>query len=348
MQNNQQAYISQVATNASSQNTNKHKIGVILLNMGGPTDIYGVEDFLKNIFNDPLILRIKNNFMRKMLANMIITKRLESVKKNYQKIGGGSPIARHTFNLSTTLNDLDSSKLYTYAMRYTPPFCKDVLKDMQKQGINDIVLFSMYPQFSSATTKSSLLDAYESLKALAYKPRVSVVEHFSTYTPFYELIADNIEHTLAGANPNEFVLILSAHSLPQKVVDAGDPYVAHCEEGKRLLTQILKKRGIHFYDIKLSYQSKVGPMRWLKPFTSDTIKESAHQKIIIYPLAFTIDNSETDYELSIEYKALAQQLNVRDYRVCRCFNDNKDFAKMIITLVQDKLNALSECNKTPY
>lgn len=325
------------APESNAPESSARKIGVVLLNMGGPTDIHSIEAFLKNIFSDPLTLRIKNNFMRKMVGNMIIAKRLEYVKQNYLKIGGSSPIIKHTFNLTTTLNSLDSSKVYTYAMRYAPPFSIDVLQDLQAQGVNDLVLFSMYPQFSSATIQSSLIDTHNALKSLAYKPRVSVIEHFSTHTPFYELVVDSIERTLGGENAEDFVLILSAHSLPQSVVDKGDPYVSHCEEGKQIITQILQERGIKFSDIKLAYQSKVGPMRWLSPFTSDTIAKHAHKKILIYPLAFTIDNSETDYELSIEYRELAERLGVEDYRVCPCMNDAHEFAKMIISLVEDKL-----------
>ena len=313
------------------------KTAVLLLNMGGPTDISGVEPFLKNIFADPLLLPIKNSLIRKMVGNIIVSKRLESVKENYRKIGGYSPLIRHTFALTSALNALDSSKTYSYAMRYSPPFCKDVLADFKAQGVQDLVLFSLYPQFSTATTYSSLLDAKSCLKSLEYAPRVSVVEHFSDYMPFYELIADEIISTLNGAHSKEFVLLLSAHGLPKSLIEKGDCYVEHCERGKQIIHKILQSRGVDFAKIVLCFQSKVGPMRWIEPSTKDTIIAHKHSKIIIYPLAFTIDNSETDYELKIQYKELADSLKVRDYRVCECLNDKEGFAKVIIDLANQAL-----------
>lgn len=313
------------------------KTAVLLLNMGGPTDISGVEPFLKNIFADPLLLPIKNSLIRKMVGNIIVSKRLESVKENYRKIGGYSPLIKHTFALTSALNALDSSKTYSYAMRYSPPFCKDVLADLKAQGVQDLVLFSLYPQFSTATTYSSLLDAKSCLKSLEYAPRVSVVEHFSEYVPFYELITDEIISTLNGANSKEFVLLLSAHGLPKSLIEKGDCYVEHCERGKQIICKILQSRGVNFAKIVLCFQSKVGPMRWIEPSTKDTIATYKDNKIIIYPLAFTIDNSETDYELKIQYKELADSFGVHDYRVCECLNDKEGFAKVIIDLANQAL-----------
>ena len=313
------------------------KTAVLLLNMGGPTDISGVEPFLKNIFADPLLLPIKNSLIRKMVGNIIVSKRLESVKENYRKIGGYSPLIKHTFALTSALNALDSSKTYSYAMRYSPPFCKDVLANLKAQGVQDLVLFSLYPQFSTATTYSSLLDAKSCLKSLEYAPRVSVVEHFSEYVPFYELIADEIISTLDGADSKEFVLLLSAHGLPKSLIEKGDCYVEHCEKGKQIICKILQSKGVDFAKIVLCFQSKVGPMRWIEPSTKDTISAHKDSKIIIYPLAFTIDNSETDYELKIQYKELADSFGVRDYRVCECLNDKEGFAKVIIDLANQAL-----------
>ena len=338
------------------------KAAVILLNMGGPTDISGVEGFLRRIFADPLILRIKNSFVRKMVGSLIINKRLESVKQNYMQIGGCSPLPAHTFALCQQLSKLDSSKIFTYAMRYTPPFARDVLQDLQAKGVQDIVLFSMYPQFSTTTTQSSLLDIYENLKALSYAPRVSVIDEYHAHTPLYELIADTVIHTLEHAksaqdfsspapnshrNPADFTLLLSAHSLPQKIVDSGDPYARQCEKGVEILTEVLESRGVHFANIELAYQSKVGPMRWLNPFTSDVISHAGGKRLIVYPLAFTIDNSETDYELNIQYRELAAESGVLEYLVCPCLNASEGFARMICALVESKLASLDSVSSVP-
>lgn len=312
------------------------KTGVLLLNMGGPTDIYGVESFLRNLFNDPLLLPIKSSLIRKLVGNLIVSKRLETAKQIYQSIGGSSPIVPHTFSLTKKLNALDSTRTYSYAMRYTPPFAKEALLEFQTKGINDIILFSMYPQYSSTTTFSSFNDIYQNLKRLEYKPRVRVIDQFFEYQPFYEIIVNEIQKTLKSANPQDFILILSAHSLPQSIVDKGDPYPHQCQKGKEIIQDICSQRGLHFSDIRLAYQSKIGPMKWIGPTTKQSIIESKDKNIIIYPIAFSIDNSETIYELGIQYAKLAKDFGISDYRLCSCMNDSDVFAQMIVDLIQAK------------
>lgn len=310
---------------------------VILLNMGAPNSIFEVESFLKNMFNDPLILGIKNNFARKMLASFITHKRVEDTKKNYALIGGKSPLIAHTFNLVNKLNEIDSKRLYTYAMRYTPPFAYDVLQDLQRQNIESIILFSLYPQFCTSTIHSSLLDAKAALNQLAFNPHLQEISHYHTHTHYIDCIVERIKECLGEDNPSEFVLLLSAHSLPQSRIDEGDPYEKQCNENKAALESALIQKGIVFKKIALSYQSKVGKMKWLEPSTEQSIHKYKNHKLIIYPLSFTLDNSETEYELKILYANLAKSLGVPDYRVCKCFNDDEKFAKSIITILEENI-----------
>lgn len=302
--------------------------------MGGPNSLFEVESFLKNMFNDPLILGIKNGFMRSMLAKFITSKRLEESKANYQAIGGKSPLSTHTFALTELLNSLDSERYYTYAMRYTPPFAYDVLRDLQERGFESICLFSLYPQFSYSTTYSSFLDAQEALKKLNYTPSLSYVEHYPTHEGYIACILKRIKETLGNQRAEDFTLLLSAHSLPQSRIDSGDPYQKQCEANAKALETALNQEDIHFKNIKLCYQSKVGRMKWIGPSTSDMIKAHRQDKILIFPLSFSIDNSETDFELSILYANLAKTLNIPTYRVCKCFNAMEDFAHTITQLVK--------------
>ncbi|WP_334083062.1 ferrochelatase [Helicobacter typhlonius] len=308
--------------------------------MGAPNSIYEVEGFLKNVFNDPLILGIKNNFMRKMLANFITHRRVEDTKKNYELIGGKSPLTAHTFNLVNKLNELDSTNLYTYAMRYTPPFTYDVLADLQRQNIESIVLFSLYPQYSFSTAKSSLLDAREALQRLNYTPHITEVAHFHTHPLYIDCIVKSIEETLGADNAQDFVLLLSAHSLPQARIDEGDPYEKHCNQNKEALESALAQKGIVFKKIALSYQSKVGRMKWLEPSTKDTIRKYKKHKMIVYPPSFTLNNSETEYELKILYAGVAKELGMPEYRVCSCFNDNTQFANAIMQIIKESKEGL--------
>lgn len=306
--------------------------------MGAPGSLFEVESFLKNMFNDPLILGIKNNFGRKMLASFITYKRLEDTKKNYQAIGGKSPLLEHTVNLVKTLNALDSKRLYTFAMRYTPPFVYGVLDELKSQNIESIVLFSLYPQFCTATIHSSLLDAKNALKSLNFSPKLLEISHYHTQPSYIACIVEKIKQTLKGEDSKDFVLLLSAHSLPQSRIEQGDPYQKQCEENKAALESALRQEGLVFKKIALVYQSKVGKMKWLEPNTKDTITHFKNEKLIIFPLSFTLDNSETDYELKIFYANHAKALGVKDYRVCDCFNAETSFANTIIEIIQGAEN----------
>lgn len=310
------------------------KPAVVLFNMGGPTSLFEVEGFLKNLFSDPNILSIKSSFLRTTLANFITNKRLEESKKMYQAIGGSSPIVSHTFALTELLNSLDTEHSYTYCMRYSPPFAKDVFKDLQQKGIDSIILFSMYPQYSFTTTKSSLLDIHAALKELKFTPKIRVIERYFSHLAYNELILNRILQALNGKNPNEYTLLFSTHAIPQATVKKGDNYPTECAQNVDTFIQIAKQKGIEFRKVLLSFQSKIGPVKWTTPTTKDTIKTLSGQKVVVFPLAFTIDNSETDYELSIDYANLAKQSGLSDYIVVRCFNAEQDFAKFIIEMIQ--------------
>ncbi|GMB95914.1 ferrochelatase [Helicobacter sp. NHP22-001] len=306
---------------------------VVLLNMGGPNNLYEVEVFLTNMFNDPYILAIKSPFWRKLLASFIVKMRKEKSKAIYEKIGQKSPINDLSAKLTQRLNTLDPTRHYTYAMRYTPPFAPMVFAELQQQGFDSCLLFSMYPQYSTTTTLSSIEDALKALKALNFAPTLSCIDRFYTHTLYNQAIVQSIKDTIKGHNPKEFVLIFSVHGLPESVVQQGDPYQAECLHHVSLLTQQLLP--LCFKKITLSYQSKVGPMKWLEPSTQESIEAHRKDKILIYPLAFSIDNSETTYELQMQYRLEAKRLAVPKFLVCPCLNDNLHFAQAILDLVHN-------------
>ncbi|MDA3967478.1 MULTISPECIES: ferrochelatase [Helicobacter] len=314
-----------------------NKQAVVLLNMGGVNSLSEVSVFLKNMFCDPYILPIKSNFIRSMVANFIVNKRLEEAKENYKKIGGKSPLVEHTFKLTKTLESLDSSYFYTYAMRYTPPFAPMVVKELQTKGIEEIVLFSMYPHFSYTTIASSYDDFIKALKSANYNPKITYIKHYYDFEPYNKCIVSSIKNTLKNDNSKEFHLIFSAHSLPQRNIKLGDPYKDEIEKNVEILKEMLRANNLEFASIKIAYQSKIGPIKWLEPNLSDIIPKYKDKKLLIYPISFTIDNSETDYELKIEYKNLAQESELLEYRVADCFNFGEEFAKCILELIRSKV-----------
>ncbi len=324
------------------------KEAVVLLNMGGANNLFEVELFLKNMFADPLILRIKSNFMRKMVANMIINGRLDKLKANYTAIGSKSPLVEITYNLTKILGEVDNSRFYTYAMRYAPPYAKNVAMDLKEKGIDKITLFTMYPQYSTTTTLSSVRDFLGALKALNYAPKVEIVENYADDLAFVKCCVERIKEAQSNFNSDEsfsdFVLLLSTHSIPQSVADSGDIYESEVAKSTEAIKAELIEQGICFKDIVICYQSKVGPTKWLGPSTIDTIKKHRNEKLVIYPLAFTIDNYETEFELEIDNRKLADSLGVPKYIVCKCPNATTNFAKAIVEIMLRKKKDINEAH----
>ncbi|AXH09000.1 ferrochelatase [Malaciobacter halophilus] len=306
----------------------KNKKALVLLNMGGPRTKDELKMFLTNMFNDKNIITVKSSLLRKMIAFFITTSRLNEAWKNYEQIGGFSPINKTTEDLVEKLNNNFDDIYVTQAMRYTPPFATTAINEIKKQGIKDVVLLPLYPQYSTTTTKSSVEDFYEAAKG---EFNIEVIEPFYKNDSFNEIVVNELVSKVEDVS--EYNLIFSAHGLPQKIVDAGDVYEKHVNEHVDILSKKLKSKGYDFKSINLAYQSKVGPMKWLEPSLDDMLKNFKNQKVLIYPIAFIIDNSETDFELSIEYKEIAQELGVSDYKVCKCVNDSEEFQNTIKQLI---------------
>ncbi len=295
---------------------------VVFLNMGAPRNLDEVELFLKNMFNDKNIITIKNNLLRAFIAKSIVFFRKKEAKENYKKLGGKSPLVEHTKEFNKVASEVLNLPVTTI-MRYTPPFAKDELKKLKEKGFDKLVIIPLYPQYSTTTTKSSLEDLEEWLKRLDYHPKLKIIENFYKEDFFLRVVAKKIKETIKGYDSKEFDLIFSAHSLPKKIVEAGDPYQKQIEEN----VELLKQYGLDFKAIHLAYQSKLGPVEWLEPSLEDKLKEITNKNVIIYPLSFILDNSETEFELSLEYKEIADKLGFKNYLVVPCINSDEEFIK---------------------
>ena len=301
---------------------------ILLLNMGGPNDLSEVEVFLKNMFNDPYILGIKSPLLRKFAAFMITKSRLKTAQNNYRQIGGKSPICELTARLCGKISHfLDDDTAVAFAMNYTPPFAKDVLAEFTEAS--EIVVFPLYPHHSFTTVSSSISDFEKARAELNLKAKVKIVKPFFEDERYNEIIVDGIEKSARDLNADEITLVFSAHSLPQKMIDAGDIYEEHVKRHVQILTEILEKRGVKFKQILLAYQSKLGPVKWLEPSLNQVLAEIKDKKALVYPISFCIDNSETVFELSKEFRHIADELKFDFYDVVACPNDDDKFAKFI-------------------
>jgi ferrochelatase len=302
--------------------------------MGGPNSVDEVEMFLENMFADKNILTM-DRFTRKLVAGIIIYKRLDEVKENFvEHLGGKSPLPTLTNRLIEKLQPKLNMPIVP-AMRYVPPFATPALEQFKADGVEELILFPMYPQYSTTTTLSSVEDIEERCEALGYDPKITVVEPYYDDYDYIKMSAEKIMEALGEKDSKEYDLLLSAHGLPLSIIKAGDPYENQVEANVSALKIYLHERGIIFKNIKLVYQSKVGSSAWLEPNLVDVLRNPYHRKVLIYPLAFTVDNSETVYELDIEHREIADKIKYDDYRVAKCFNDDDAFVELIVKKVEE-------------
>lgn len=302
---------------------------VILLNMGGVDNLSQVRVFLTNMFNDPYILGIKNRHLRAFVAWMITMMRLKPATQNYIQLGGKSALGDITRSLVAKLNSKFGfdNLIFDYAMNYTPPFASDTLA--KYKDADEIVLFPLYPHHSVTTIASSLDSAKRAIGNLDIKAKIKVVDYFYQNSKFNDIIVSHIAKSLGDDDASKIDLIFSAHSLPQKVIDSGDLYEKHLNEHLEILKSNLNNYGLRFNSVSLAYQSRLGPVKWLGPNLSELLPSLSSKRAMIYPISFCIDNSETDFELAIEYKHIADDNKFDYYKVVKAPNDSDEFISFI-------------------
>lgn len=287
------------------------KKALLLLNMGGPNSLDEVTLFLNNMFNDKRILPFPKP-LRSVLAWLITRFRQKHSRHNYSLIGGKSPIGEHTRRVVDALNTRIDADVH-YAMRYTPPFTQEVLGSLSHY--DEIYAIPMYPHFSSTTTLSSFDVLYEEAQGLGIVHKLKHIENYYSHPAYIAAIVERIREALDGDDAQEFELVFSAHGLTKKIIEKGDPYQRHIRANLYYARRALNAAGIFFHKTHLAYQSRLGPMEWIRPYLEDKLASLSKKKVIIYPIAFTVDNSETECELDIEYRVKAYELGFEEYRV---------------------------------
>lgn len=323
----------------------KERIGVVLLNLGGPDTLDAVEPFLNNLFNDPDIIDFPGSFLiRRWLAKQISTRRAPMASKQYAEIGGGSPLKAHTLKqaelLESLLNDHFPAKVYT-AMRYWKPFTEDALDEIERDGIRRVILLPLYPQYSKATTESSVKEWKRQLEQRSDMADLkwSLVEQYHDFPPYIDAFVERIEQALERFPADDRTrvhLVFSAHGTPIKLVRQGDPY---SQQIAVTVDRVIEQGGFS-HDWSLCYQSKVGPQKWLTPSTPDTIEHLAAKgvkRMLLVPIAFASDHLETLFELGIEYRKLADRSGVEQYEVTEGLNNSPKFIDALATLVMSEM-----------
>lgn len=320
------------------------KTAVILFNLGGPDSLDSVKPFLFNLFNDKAIISLPQPF-RFLLAKFISKKREKTAQEIYSHLGGKSPILDLTTHqaeeLEKELSFHGNFKCFI-AMRYAPPFADEVIADLKKYRPDEVILLPLYPQFSSTTSASSLKEFKEKFtQKFPSPPKVKTICCYPEEEDFIKSHAHLLKKTIrdhVDGDFNKFRFLFSAHGLPQKIVDAGDPYVfqAHKTTEKIIknfasLVNIEEQEIEQKLDYKLCFQSKVGPLKWTTPSLDSEINRAAIDKKIpvILPVAFVCEHSETLVELDIEYKEMAEKLGIKEYYRVPALNSEGHFIKSL-------------------
>jgi len=291
---------------------------IILHNMGGARSENELKEFLYNMFMDK---RIINSPIRYVLAPLISNFRYKKVWKNYEKING-SRIYDITENLAKKIEKISGIKT-KYAFRYTKPHIKDILED------EEIIILPLYPHYSFTTYESSLDELKEN------NIKAKIINPFYKHPKFNKIIKENILNSIE--EPKNWHLIFSAHGLPKKLIKKGDLYEKQINAHIKILKEILPE----FKSINLAFQSRFGFSEWLQPYLHEELEKYKNENVLIYPISFMIDNSETDLELKVEYGHLAKEIGIKNYKVVDCPNDSEKTAKFLVELINESSNSAS-------
>jgi protoporphyrin/coproporphyrin ferrochelatase len=290
------------------------RIAVVLFNLGGPDRPEAIRPFLRNLFSDPAILRVPA-LLRKPLAAAIAGRRAVAAREIYAKLGGSSPLLANTIAqgkaLEHALGDLGEVRAFP-CMRYWHPRAEQVAAEVMSFAPERLVLLPLYPQYSTTTTASSLADWYAAARRAGLSIPLSAICCYPTQPGFIAALAEGISRSLDKAGAANPRLLLTAHGLPERIVAAGDPYPRHVEETAMAVIGMLNTPGL---DWRVCYQSRVGPLRWIGPATDEEVRRAGSEgrAIVIAPIAFVSEHSETLVELDMEYGELARHSGVPSY-----------------------------------
>lgn len=329
-------------------------IGILLFNLGGPDSLEAVQPFLYNLFSDNDIIQIPvPAFLQRLLAWRISNKRKKESQENYNNIGGKSPILDFTKAQAEALEQTllkrgIQAKTYI-AMRYWHPRCEEALTRIKQDGIKHLILLPLYPHYSLATTGSSLREFERLRKATNTQPwqQISTVCAYYDDPTYLQALAETIQQAMteqAWSCPNEGIhVVFSAHGLPQGYVKKNrDPYPKQIQQTAALT--MAKYFPANSWQI--CYQSKVGPLKWLQPYTEDLLPHLAKQgkdNVLVVPISFVSDHIETLFELDLLYLPDARELGMRHIHRAPALNYSQTYVEALANLTQRAIDDPNPC-----
>ena len=309
-----------------------NKIGILLLNLGGPERLEDVRPFLFNLFSDRQIIRLGPAFLQTTIARIIAHRRAPKSMTNYRRIGGGSPIRKKTEEQAEALEQAlrqDGDYIVRPCMRYWHPRAEAALRTMAQAGVREIVALPLYPHYSIATTGSSLRDLDVTARQIGLATPIREIHSWPTEPAFIACLAERIREGVQSFRGASVAVVYSAHSLPVQFIREGDPYVAHLEQSIAAIEALTGIQG------RLCYQSRSGPVEWLGPALPDmiaTLRDEGCRNMLVVPISFVSDHVETLYEIDIQYRQMAEDLGM-GFALTRALNADPRFIDGLRSLV---------------
>ena len=317
------------------------KLGVLLFNLGGPETLRDVKPFLYRLFSDPEIIHVKWAPLRKAIAYTIATLRRKTSEGYYSQIGGGSPLRRLTEEQARALAEefkRRGKSVETFVGMCTwHPFLNEAVSKIEKSDLDALVILPLFPHYSVTTTGSgfSILHGLVDRRPSFQKLKLHWVRQWPDQPTYIESFVEAIQAELTKfGNPEKVHLLFSAHSIPESYVRNGDPYL---DQTKLSVERIMDRLG-RKNPYQLSFQSKIGPVKWLEPFTNDVIKKLGNDGIddvLVVPISFVSEHIETLYELDILYKKVAAEAGVANFRRVPALNSDPTFIRALAEIVEN-------------
>ena len=315
------------------------RIGVLLLNLGGPDKLKDVRPFLYNLFADPEIIRLPSPWLQAPLAWLISTLRAKKSQENYKKIGGSSPLRRITESQAQALQEQlrqDGHQINVYiGMRYWHPFTEEAIAQIKQDKVEELVILPLYPQFSISTSGSSfrLLERLWKADPELQKIKYTVVPSWYNCPGYLQAMANLIGQTIDQvSDPSQAHVFFSAHGVPVSYVEeAGDPYQREIEDCAALIMNRLSRANSY----TLAYQSRVGPVEWLQPYTDEAIEDLAEngvKELVVVPISFVSEHIETLEEIDMQYREIAEQAGIETFARVPAPDTDPTFIKALADL----------------
>lgn len=312
---------------------------LILLNMGGPDSLEAVEPFLYNLFSDRELIQLPAGaLLQKPFAKLISYFRAKKVVANYRTIGGKSPLLEWTQKQAEGIAKRLGEQIHPFVMmRYWHPLAEQVLAEIKAAGIETAVVLSMYPHYTKATTGSSVNNFKRAAAKIYPELEYQLIEDWYDWPGYLDALANRVNEGLDSFHDlmrDEVQILFSAHALPQKFIDRGDPYRQHVEE---TVQGVMQRVGA--YDWSIAYQSRSGPVKWMEPGTDETLHDLAtggHRAVLMVPISFVSDHIETLEEIDVQYHNLATSLGLVNFVRAPSLNDRSDFLDALAGLVKER------------